>query len=369
MKNNSRTKPLKEKVLVAMSGGVDSSVAALLLREQGYEVIGATMRLWHEADDKARPGGCCSLSDVHDAKRVCDSLGIRHYVLNLEKEFKKYVVDDFVSEYLAGRTPNPCIVCNEKMKFGLLFKKMEALGLDYIATGHYACVVKSGRCFKLKKALDVKKDQSYVLYRLTQKELSKLLLPLGGITKPEIRKMAERAKLPVAHKAESQEICFVRSNYADFLSGYVPDAAKKIKPGPIVNMSGKVIGKHKGFPYYTIGQRSGLGISHPVPLYVVKIDPERNTLVAAEKDAVYSKKVLVGSLGWVNGKPKKFPFSCSVKIRYLHKEAPARLFAVGSGIRVEFKEPQMAITPGQSAVFYKKDTVLGGGIITAEKRE
>ena len=347
-----------------MSGGVDSSVAALLLKEQGYDVVGATMRLWHEADDKSRPGGCCALTDVHDAKRVCDKLGIRHYVLNLEKEFKKYVVDEFVKEYLQGRTPNPCIVCNEIMKFGFFLKKAEALGFDYIATGHYANVESSGGIFKLKKGLDLKKDQSYVLYRLTQKELSKLILPLGKMTKPEIRKLAEDAKLPVAHKAESQEICFVRTNYADFLNGYVPGAAKHIKPGPIVDKKGKIIGKHKGFPFYTIGQRSGLGISHPVPLYVVKIDPNSNTLTAGEKADVYSRTAIVEGVNWVGAKPKKFPLSCSVKIRYLHKEAPAKLHIKGKHVLVEFKEFQMAITPGQSAVFYKNNAVLGGGIIT-----
>jgi len=358
------------KVAVAMSGGVDSSAAAFLLKEQGHEVIGITLRLWHHNDERTRSGGCCSIDDIADARRVCDHLGIRHYVLDLEKEFCTSVVDDFVGEYLRGRTPNPCIVCNEKIKFGLLLQKTLALGFDRMATGHYVCI-ESGygssgnEAMLLKKGKDSGKDQSYVLYRLTQKELAHLVFPLGDYSKSGIRAVAERNKLPVAHKPESQEICFIDKDYASFLRSYVPGFDKKFMPGPIVNAEGATIGTHRGLPFYTIGQRSGLGLTSPRPLYVNKIEVKRNRLVVGEKEDVFFAKMTVDNVSWIAGEPPSFPFNAEVKIRRQHHPAPAVVKKEGKKMLVEFEVPQMAITPGQSAVFYDGDYTLGGGLIAA----
>ncbi len=350
-----------KKVLVAMSGGVDSSVAAYLLKSQGYEVVGVTMRLWHGNDDKYLPGGCCSLQDVTDARRVCDSLGIKHYVLNMEEEFKTCVVDPFAKEYLQGRTPNPCITCNATMKFDLLLKKAKGMGFELMATGHYARIEQEDGQYFLKRGIDPGKDQSYVLYCLTQKELAHVLLPLGGMNKTEIRAIAEREKLPVAHKPDSQEICFVEDDYATFLRMHYPDA-EQIRQGNIVDEAGKILGKHKGLPYYTIGQRKGMEISHPTPLYVLKMDIPANELVVGPKDHAYGTECLVEPCTWVNTAPTA-AIECTVKIRYLATPAQATITPSGNTISVRFATPQFAITPGQSAVFYDQDTVIGGGII------
>lgn len=355
------------KIAVAMSGGVDSSAAAFLLKEQGHEVVGLTLRLWHSNDDKRRPGGCCSLAEIHDARRVCDFLGIRHYVLNMEREFRDAVVEDFVDEYLAARTPNPCIVCNEKIKFGLLLDRARAMGFDKLATGHYARVRKgrtpAGRTrYRLVKGKDAAKDQSYVLYRLTQKELTHLVFPLGNLTKKEIREMARRHALPVADKPESQEICFIDSDYGSFLRSYSAVVRKKIAPGPIKDAAGRVIGSHKGFPFYTIGQRSGLGLNSPVPLFVTRIDAAANTLHVGNKEDVYAPAAEVDRLSWVEGEPDK-QFTAKVKIRRMHEAASATVEKAGKRWRVKFGRPQMAVTPGQAAVFYRGETVVGGGII------
>ena len=356
------------KIAVAMSGGVDSSTAAFILQKQGHEIIGVTMKLWVQDDEKGRPGGCCSLKDVHDAKRVCHNLGIRHYVFNMEKEFKKTVVDSFVKEYLSARTPNPCIVCNEKIKFDILLKKVKVLGFDYLATGHYARVernrVNGEIIYQLKKGKDKDKDQSYFLYRLGQSELARLKFPLGNLTKKEVRKIALKNGIPVAQKADSQEICFVRRNYADFIKSYVDKPSRALKPGTVVDKRGKVIGTHKGLINYTIGQRSGLGISSREPIYIIKMDPARNEITVGDKKDVYSKKMIVGEVLWISGKPPKFPLNCKVKIRRQHPSGLAVITAVKGGLMVKFNEPQHAITPGQSAVFYDEDSVLGGGIIS-----
>lgn len=354
---------MKQKVLVAMSGGVDSSTAAFLLQKEGYEVVGVTLRLWHANDDRKRPGGCCSLEDIHDARRVCHHLGIKHYVLNFEKDFKESVVKDFVSEYLSGRTPNPCIVCNDILKFGLLLKKARALGFDYLATGHYARIDRANG-LSLRKGVDERKDQSYVLYRLTEKDLARLLLPLGDYTKKEIRRIAAEAGLPAADKPESQEICFIDTDYASFLKNYLKGRGKTIKPGPIIDTSGKLLGRHRGLPYYTFGQRSGLGLTTPLPVYVVDIDVKKNTLVVGGKEETVSEKAFVDKLTWVSGTAPRFPVSCAVKIRRLHQEAPAVLAMSGKKLFAKFDTPQPAVTPGQAAVFYREDTVLGGGIIS-----
>lgn len=355
------------KIAVAMSGGVDSSTAAFILKKQGHDIIGVTMKLWVHGNEKSRPGGCCSLKDVHDAKRASDSLGIRHYVFNMEKEFRKIVVDSFVKEYLSARTPNPCIVCNEKIKFGLLLKKIKSLGFEYLATGHYARVertrVDGDIIYQLKKGKDSEKDQSYFLYRLGQEELSRLKFPLGNLTKKQVRRIALNNRLPVARKPDSQEICFVQKSYADFIKSYVNKPSKALKPGAVVDKRGKVLGAHKGLAYYTIGQRSGLGISSSKPIYITKIDSAANKITVGDKKDVYSKKMTVKDVVWISGKAPKFPLKCKVKIRRQHPADYAVITSVKGGLRVKFRKPQHAITPGQSAVFYEGDKVLGGGII------
>jgi len=350
-----------KKVLVAMSGGVDSSVAAMLLKEQGYEVVGATMRLWHANDDKKRPGGCCSIEDISDAKCVCNALNIAHYVFNFESEFKKFIVDNFVKEYFCARTPNPCIICNQKMKFEIFLQRAIAMGFDYIATGHYANVERAQH-LRLKKSTDKTKDQSYALFRLDEKKLEKILFPLGELSKKEVRQIAQNANLPVAQKPDSQEICFIDNNdYGTFLKNY--DPLTKIEKGDILDKSGKKLGVHKGLAYYTVGQCSGLGLSTPEPRYVLSINSENNTLVVGKKEDTYSKICFVKDVSWVNAKPEN-NFIADVKIRYLHTAAHAQIKSKENNcVQIIFCEPQMAITPGQSAVFYDGEYVLGGGVI------
>jgi len=352
----------KKRVMVAMSGGVDSSIAAAILKEQGYEIIGATMKIWSgEQCGKHGPRSCCSLKDIEDAKRVCDALGIRHYVLNFEEVFRKEVIDYFASEYLAGRTPNPCIVCNEKIKFGRLLKKAMELECDFISTGHYARIENNG-VYKLKEALDKSKDQSYVLFSLSSAQIQKVIFPIGDFTKDDVKARAEELGLDVYKKPESQEICFVPDdNYQDFIKEY---CGAEIKEGDIVDAAGKVLGRHNGFWNFTIGQRKGLGVSHRTPLYVVGIRPDENIVVAGEFAEVKKKRFVVRGVSWFYKGSSNGSFEAEVKIRYNHKKARAWLKAIGgNGVEVEFQEAQEAITPGQAAVFYDNEYVLGGGWI------
>lgn len=342
MKNNS------ERVLVAMSGGVDSSVAAFILKDKGYEVMGATMDIPHR--DSRR--------HIEDAKEICNRLGITHHVLDFEEIFRREVVDYFAREYLSGRTPNPCIVCNEKIKFGSLLKKAEELGCGCIATGHYARIEKKG--FRLKEGVDKAKDQSYFLFALKTAQIQKTLFPVGSLTKAEVMAISEKLGL-CADKKESQEICFIPGNdYADFIKHYSNIDAKK---GDIVDSSGRVLGNHSGFWNFTIGQRKGLGLSLKKPAYVVAIDPEKNEVMIGSFSEVKKKRFLVRGINW-HCKNGKVSFEADVKIRYLHKKAKALLRETeDKRVEVEFREGQEAITPGQAAVFYDGEYVLGGGWI------
>jgi len=356
------------KVVIAMSGGVDSSVAAAMLKKEGYEVIGATMQVWpskelaYEAD---KFGGCCGLDAVSDAKRVANKLGIPHYVMNFRDIFAEKVISDFCREYSLGRTPNPCIRCNEHIKFDALLRRAKELNADFVATGHYARIEHdeiSGR-YLLKKGIDRSKDQSYVLYVMTQNQLRHALTPLGGLTKERARQIARELGLPVADKAESQEICFIPDgDYTRFVREYVPRAAT---PGPILDRDGNTLGQHRGILFYTVGQRKGLGISAREPLYVIDIDPERNAIVVGTGREIYRDELIASHLNWIAIEPPQRPLELKAKIRYRHREADAVITPLSNGdrVHVKFKQPQMAITPGQAVVFYDEDTVVGGGTI------
>jgi len=358
---------IKQKVVVAMSGGVDSSVAAALLKEQGHEVIGVTMQIWRKRDERQEtclPAGkagdeksCCSVSAVEDARRVADKLGIPYYVLNFRDIFKKAVIDDFIREYNNGHTPNPCVRCNRFVKFDALLKKVRGLGADFIATGHYARVERNNGSYLLKKGIDKKKDQSYFLYPVSQEALSRTIFPVGGLTKAEVRGLARKFGLKVADKKESQEICFVEGSIGDFF---------KPQKGDIIDMKGKVVGTHKGYQLYTVGQRRGLGLSRPNPAYVVKIDAKSNKITIGDKGDVYGDDLTVGQMSYIYVNRLTSPMGAKVKIRYNSPETDAEIMPLSQGkVRVMFKEPQFAITPGQSAVFYDGDNVIGGGIIGA----
>ncbi len=354
----------KPKVVVAMSGGVDSSLTAALLVHQGYDVIGATMQIWDSEREETDDRGCCSLSAVGDARRVADKLGIPYYVLNFRQLFQETVVDYFVAEYAAGRTPNPCIACNRYVKFEGLLQKALALGAEYVATGHYARIGYDdarGR-FLLRKGVDQTKDQSYALYHLNQRTLKHFLMPLGEYTKAETRQLAREAGLAVADKPDSQEICFVPDDdYQSFLAAKAPAS---LKPGDIVDTHGRVLGRHKGLPLYTVGQRKGLGIAAGRPLYVVALDTDRNQVIVGDDNDVFASELIAGDLNYIAFDELTAPLSAAVKIRYSAREAPALITPQGDGqVRVSFETPQRAITPGQSVVFYDGDIVLGGGII------
>ncbi|MDD5561558.1 MAG: tRNA 2-thiouridine(34) synthase MnmA [Candidatus Omnitrophica bacterium] len=350
---------MDKQVCVAMSGGVDSSVAAAILQERGYKVFGLTM-YFNRAKNAAGKPGWCGLSGVEDARRVARKLGIRHYAVNLHEDFSRKVIHNFCQEYLLGRTPNPCVRCNQLIKFGILLQKASRLGAQFLATGHYARIVKTREGYLLRKAKDIKKDQSYFLYRLNQYQLKKIIFPLGSYTKPQVRSMAFYFGLNVAEKKDSQEICFLpEGGYGDLIKA---QGLNRVKPGYLVDENGAFIAKHKGIPFYTIGQRQGLGIAKGYPLYVTKIDASRNQITVGRRQDAFKKEFLVKDLRFLR-EPFKKKVEINVRIRYNHKESLAVVYPGKGKLRICFKHPQFAITCGQSSVFYQRDTVLGGGII------
>ena len=354
------------KIIVAMSGGVDSSVAAKLLLDGGNECTGCTMKLYNNEDAGiSRAHTCCSLDDVEDARSVAYRLGMEHFVFNFSDDFREKIIDKFVNSYCRGLTPNPCIDCNRYMKFNKLFDRADILGCDHIATGHYARIEEQGGKYLLKKAADPAKDQSYVLYSMTQKQLARTLFPLGGMCKDETRKIAEKNGFLNAKKPDSQDICFVPDgDYAHVIELYT---GKKSVPGNFVDTSGKVLGQHRGIIPYTIGQHRWLGIDLPGKRYVCRICPKSNTVVLGTVKELFSREVFAEDFNWISGKAPAAPFRCKAKIRYRQPEQWATVTPIDEGAaRIVFDEPQRAVTPGQAAVLYDGETVLGGGVIAAE---
>jgi len=349
--------------LIAMSGGVDSSTAAFLTRQAGYACIGCTMQLY-ENEDAGLPaeGTCCSLDDIEDARAIANRLNMPYYVFNFKERFREQVIGKFCRCYLEGRTPNPCIDCNRKLKFEALFERADALGCDKIVTGHYARIEETGQGYVLKRAADPAKDQSYVLYMLTQAQLGRVLLPLGGLSKPQVREIAEQQGFVNAHKSDSQDICFVPDgDYARVIcaqTGITP------KEGDFVDLQGNVLGRHAGLIHYTVGQRRGLGIAIGKPAYVVGLDVPQNRVIIGTNDDLFHRSCTVTDVNWISGELPQEPVRCQAKIRYRHPAQPAVVqFTDAHTALLTFDAPQRAITAGQAAVFYDGETVLGGGEI------
>lgn len=355
---------MSKKAIIAMSGGVDSSVAALLIKERGFECIGATMKLFSNDDiNISREKSCCSLSDVEDAKSVCLKLDIPHYVFNFSDKFNECVINKFVSAYLSGATPNPCIECNRSLKFDKMLLRMKELGFDYVVTGHYVQVERAnnGR-YLLKKAKDLSKDQSYVLYMLTQEQLKHTLFPLGSLLKSEVREIADKNNFVNSAKHDSQDICFVPDGkYSDFIEKYT---GKKPKTGNFVSKNEHIFGTHKGISHYTIGQRKGLGISYSSPLYVTDIRTDTNEVVLGSEGDLYTDSLIADNVNLISIDAIEKPIRIKAKVRYRHSEQPAIVTSLSDGkIYIKFDEPQRAITKGQAVVMYDGDVVVGGGTI------
>jgi len=360
----------KETVLVAMSGGVDSSVAAALLHERGYQVIGVTMNLWdydRVGGNINKDSGCCSIDTMDDARAVCHKLGVPHYMVNFREEFEAAVTNNFISEYMDGRTPNPCVRCNTYIKWGVLLQKAEELGASKIATGHYARATfdeKSGRYF-LKQGKDGHKDQSYALWGIRQQGLERTFFPVGEFTKPEIRQIARNLGLRTAEKKESQEICFIPDNdYSRYLQMKRPELETQLQDGEILDQQDNRLGVHRGYPFYTIGQRKGVGIATGQPVYVTEIDAGNNRIKVGPNDDLLHSGLVAESINWISIVSLKEEIEIEAKIRYNAPGAPAWIQPTSNGnVEVKFKKPQRAVTPGQSVVFYQDDLVVGGGII------
>ncbi len=353
---------MRKKALIAMSGGVDSSVAAYLLMNQGYDCMGATMRLVANSEERTEESGCCSLEDVEDARSVAAGLGMPFYVFNFTEDFKKQVMEPFIAAYEKGETPNPCIACNRHLKFERFYKRAMELGCDYVATGHYVRILEKNGRFLLKKAADRSKDQSYVLYSMTQEQLAHTLFPLGEMEKEETRRLAEERGFVNSKKPDSQDICFVPDgDYADFIR---KSTGKEYQPGDFVDKDGNILGSHKGIIHYTKGQRKGLGVPAAVPLYVCEINPEKNQIVLGKNEELFAREFEASDMNWIYWDAPPEIFRAKAKVRYRHTEqwATVRTLPDG-GIRVEFDEAQRAITRGQSVVLYDGEYVLGGGII------
>ncbi|HEY3294435.1 MAG TPA: tRNA 2-thiouridine(34) synthase MnmA [bacterium] len=357
-------------VAVAMSGGVDSSVAAALLKQQGYDVVGVTMHLWTDAKGEEmslnRASGCCSITMAQDAAAVAHRMGFRHYVMDLSNEFHGSVVRNFAQEYLAGRTPNPCVRCNSFVKWQTLIERARKMGCEYLATGHYARVARKDGRVQLRTALYGEKDQSYALWGLSQESLARTVFPLGELTKPQVRQIAAELGLATADKPESQDICFVPDDdYRRFLKDNFAEELKVIHRGEIVGPEGKVLGYHDGITNFTVGQRKGMGISADRPLYIKRIDPVANRIHVGYEDECFARAALVHDVNWVSiGEPSD-GVACAVKVRYRDVPHTARVIPLPGGrARIEFDQPVRAVTPGQSAVFYDDELVLGGGVIS-----
>lgn len=357
----------KGRVLVAMSGGIDSSLAALLLHEEGYEVIGITMKTWDyaSAGGSKKETGCCSLDSINDARNVAVTVGFPHYILDIRQEFGDYIIDYFTDEYIAGRTPNPCVMCNTHIKWDVLLRRADKLDCEWIATGHYAKVRQENGRYVISQGLDHNKDQSYVLWGVSQKSLARTIFPIGGMRKVDIRQMAaDKGFVELAKKAESYEICFIPDNdYRGFLKRRVPELSEKVANGNYIDTNGKVIGKHEGYPFYTIGQRKGLGIATGKATFVVDIDKTTNTVVLGGKDDLLKNGAWVNKLNLQKYESITGNLETVTKIRYKHEGTPATISQQNDKIRVLFHEPVSAITPGQAAVFYEGNDVVGGGWI------